>query len=182
VASLPPLALALADVNQRSFVVAGGALLLLALWLYSNSQATSEVGSRLQMSALPNATTVLLLTANRKGGDRELYRLTSDGIETRTTPNGEQHTRTVDMGGFWTQWEAPLATVVAERAAGWDQIRLHSERTSQPIHFITVVDRAGNTRKFSIYGVVAPGARLERSEHTLARHYSDLFAHMSHQP
>lgn len=121
---------------------------------------------------------VLHLTISTMRDSQVAFTLTPDGTMRRNTakPGSSavfEESR-VDMTAFWAEWQPVLSSIVAEKAEGWDQLRVSYERSCQPIYNLIVQEQGGNTRKFGIYGYPAAGRRLESGD-PLPEHYSALF-------
>jgi hypothetical protein len=116
------------------------------------------------------ASTVVRISRSTRVGETELYHLKSDGSFT----HGEQQKQgNTNIEQFLNSWRDRLQRIVDAKQDGFDQIRIASERTCQPIYDFEVHVN-GQSRNFGVYAEPQHGAQLE-SGGTLPDEIADLY-------
>lgn len=128
---------------------------------------------------------ILSVEKSTQGGGCKIYQLLSDGTERRFKQDYDDNSVIsevkINMDEFWSQWDASLQMIVAQKPSqgGWDQIRVHFDRTCMPIWDFVVHTKSGAKRAFGIYGRVKGGMDLEDGAGKLANEYEKIYNYMS---
>eukprot|EP00026_Physarum_polycephalum_P015527 Phypoly_transcript_16233.p1 GENE.Phypoly_transcript_16233~~Phypoly_transcript_16233.p1 ORF type:complete len:125 (+),score=21.52 Phypoly_transcript_16233:396-770(+) len=118
---------------------------------------------------------ILRMEMSTMGGNEEMYTLTADGKQTKQG----KPLPDLDMGKFWQDMGSTIDSIVSNKVEGWDQVRIHYDKSCRPIYDIGVVAKDGKKREFGIYGTPYDGAELEKGGGPFPKMYLDLYNFMA---
>jgi len=112
------------------------------------------------------------LSESTRVGDVPIFSLRSDGSVTK----GSAAAAAIDVQAFLGEWRERLQRIIAAKREGWDQLRIASETTCQPIYNFEVRLSDGEFREFGVYAEPHHGAVLEDGTH-LPAEIAELYAY-----